>query len=173
MPIILPFADHVPRIDPRAWIADNAVIIGDVEIAAEASVWFGCVLRGDVGPIRIGPRSNVQDLSCLHTTGGLSQVVIGEDVTVGHHCVLHGCQIRDRALVGMGSVLLDNAVLGEEAVLGAGSVLTARTVVAPRMLAMGRPAKVVREATEAELRLGIDGAVVYLGLSKMYGPAAR
>ena len=169
MPIILPFADHVPRIDPRAWIADNAVIIGDVEIAAEASIWFGCVLRGDVGPIRIGARSNVQDLTCLHTTGGLSQVVVGEEVTVGHRCVLHGCQIRDRALVGMGSVLLDNAVLGEQSVLGAGSLLTARTVIPPRTLAMGRPAKAVREANEAELRLGIDGAAVYLALSKVYG----
>lgn len=168
MPLILPFKDQVPRIHPDAWVAPNATIIGDVEIEEGASIWFGCVLRGDVGPIRIGAGANVQDLCCVHTTGGVSRAVVGKEVTVGHACVLHGCQIGDRALIGMGSVLLDNAVVGESSVVGAGSLLTARTVVPPRSLVMGRPAKVVREVTDQERALGIDGARVYQGLAETY-----
>ena len=103
MPIILPFANHVPRIDPCAWIADNAVVIGDVEIASGATIWFGAVLRGDVGPIRIGARSNYKTcVACTPPAGSPRSRGLGEDVTVGHHCVLHGCQIGNRALVGMG-----------------------------------------------------------------------
>lgn len=169
MPLILPFGKHVPRIHPGAWLAPNATVIGDVEIEDGATIWFGCVLRGDVGPIRIGAGSNVQDLCVVHTTGGLSQAIVGKEVTVGHACVLHGCQVGDRALVGMGSVLLDNAVLGAESVLGAGSLMTARMVAPPRSLVLGRPAKVVREVTDDERALGIDGAHVYHGLAQIYG----
>ena len=168
MPLILPFADQVPRIHPNAWIAPNATIIGDVEIEQGASIWFGCVLRGDVGPIRIGAGANVQDLCCVHTTGGVSQAIVGKQATVGHSCVLHGCEIGDRSLIGMGSVLLDNAVVGESSVVGAGSLLTARMVVPPRSLVLGRPAKVIREVTDKECALGIDGANVYAELAETY-----
>ncbi len=168
MPHILPFDDRVPSIHPGAWIAPTATIIGDVEIGEGASIWFGCVLRGDVGPIRIGPGSNVQDLTSIHTTGGVSRAIVGCNVTVGHACILHGCEIEDRALIGMGSILLDNAVVGSESVVGAGSLVTARTVVPPRSLVMGRPAKVKREVTDEERALGIDGARVYHGLPGRY-----
>jgi len=168
MPLILPFEHHVPRIHPDAWIAPNATIIGDVEVEEGASIWFGVVLRGDVGPIRIGAGSNVQDLSCAHTTGGVSRVIVGRNVTVGHGCVLHGCEVGDEALIGMGSVLLDNSAVGEGSVIGAGSLLTARTTIPPRSLAMGRPARVVRPVNDGDRTLGIDGARVYQALAKSY-----
>lgn len=168
MPLIVPFEHHVPRIHPDAWIAPNATIIGDVEVEAGASIWFGCVLRGDVGPIRIGPGSNVQDLCTVHTTGGVSKAIVGRDVTVGHGCVLHGCEIGDRVLVGMGSVLLDNAVVGAESVIGAGSLLTSRMLVPSCSLVLGRPARVVRQVNEQERTLGIDGAQVYRGLMETF-----
>lgn len=168
MATILPYEHHVPKIHPDAWIACNATIIGDVEIEAGASIWFGCVLRGDVGPIRVGRGSNIQDLTCAHSTGGVSEVIIGQDVTVGHACILHGCVVRDRALVGMGSILLDNAEIGEEAVVGAGTLVTSRMVVPPRTLILGRPGKVLREVNEAERVLGIDGARGYQGHVDVY-----
>lgn len=177
MPTILPFLDKLPRIAPTAFVAGNATIIGDVEIEEGASIWFGAVLRGDVGPIRIGKRSNIQDLAVVHTTTGLSEAIVGEDVTVGHGCILHGCRIGNRVLVGMGSILLDNAVIGDDAVIGAGSLVTARMVIPAGSLVMGRPAKVVREATEQERRLGPDGAATYSGLAGIYAaqkaPAGR
>lgn len=168
MPIILPFGSSVPVIAKSAFIAENAVIIGDVVIEEGASIWFGAVLRGDVGPIRIGARSNIQDLSCLHTTGGFSECLIGEDVTVGHTCILHGCRIGSRSLVGMGSIVLDNTEVGEDCVIGAGSLLTARTKIPARSLVMGRPGRVVREAKPEEIRMGIAGAEVYAKLGESY-----
>ncbi|MCL2824526.1 MAG: gamma carbonic anhydrase family protein [Polyangiaceae bacterium] len=168
MPIILPFEGCVPRIHAEAWVAPNATLIGDVEIEEGASVWFGCVLRGDVGPIRVGVGSNVQDLTCVHATGGVSSVVIGVGVTVGHGCVLHGCRIEDGALVGMGSVLLDNSVVGAGAVVGAGSLVTANGVVPSRTVAMGRPARVIRPCGDGDRALGVSGARVYRGLAEVY-----
>jgi len=173
MPLILPFLDKTPRIAPGAFIADNATIIGDVVIEEGASIWFGAVLRGDVGPIRIGKRANIQDLSMIHTTTGLSEAHVGEDVTVGHGCILHGCRIGARVLVGMGSILLDNATVGDDCVIGAGSLLTARTLVPAGSLVMGRPAKVLRQATESERKLGPDGAATYSELAAIYGAAQR
>jgi len=162
MALILPFAGKAPRIGSDVFLAPNATIIGDVEIADGASVWFGTVVRADVGPIRIGPRTNVQDLACLHLTEGVSETILGADVTVGHGAILHGCVVGDRCLVGMGSVILDNARIGEGSVVAAGSVVTPRTVVPPRSLVRGAPARVVREVNEAEAVLGADGAAHYL-----------
>jgi carbonic anhydrase/acetyltransferase-like protein (isoleucine patch superfamily) len=168
MPIILPFGSHVPVIANTAFVAENAVLIGDVVVEDGASIWFGAVLRGDVGPIRIGARTNVQDLACLHTTGGVSECIIGDDVTVGHSCLLHGCRVGARVLVGMGSILLDNSNIGEDSVIGAGSLITARTVIPARSLVMGRPARVVREAKNEEIRMGVAGAQVYSKLAETY-----
>lgn len=173
MPLILPFLDKTPRIAPSVYLADNATVIGDVVIEEGASVWFGAVLRGDVGPIRIGKRSNVQDLTTIHTTTGYSEAHVGEDVTVGHGCVLHGCRIGDRVLVGMGSILLDNAMIGDDSVIGAGSLVTARMIIPAGSLVMGRPAKVLREATEQERRLGPDGAATYGGLAAIYAASKQ
>jgi gamma-carbonic anhydrase len=168
MPVIKALGQKVPRIAADAFIAENAVIVGAVEIGTGASVWYGAVLRGDVGWIRIGARSNVQDLVCIHMTGGLSNSDIGEDVTIGHGAILHGGSIGRGALIGMGSVVLDNADIGEEAIVAAGSVVPPDMKVPPRVLVRGVPAKVVRELTEEERRQGVRGALVYSELSKLH-----
>jgi carbonic anhydrase/acetyltransferase-like protein (isoleucine patch superfamily) len=168
MALILPYGDVRPRIGRDVFIAPNATIIGDVEIADEASIWFGAVLRGDVGPIRVGPRSNVQDLVCIHMTGGVSLTDIGADVTVGHGAILHGCKVGDRALVGMGSVIMDNAEIGEGSVVAAGSVVAPKTIFPPRSLIRGAPARLVREVNATEGALGIDGAGHYTEMGRRY-----
>jgi carbonic anhydrase/acetyltransferase-like protein (isoleucine patch superfamily) len=162
MALVLSFAGHTPRIGKDVFLAPNATIIGDVEIADCASVWFGAVLRGDIGRIRVGPRTNVQDLACLHLTEGTSETILGADITVGHGAILHGCIVGDRCLIGMGSIVLDNAIIGEGSVVAAGSLVTPRTQVPPGSLVRGSPARVVRAATPKEVALGIDGAVHYL-----------
>ncbi|MBI5532798.1 MAG: gamma carbonic anhydrase family protein [Deltaproteobacteria bacterium] len=165
---ILRFKQFTPVIAQDVYIADTAAVIGDVVLEQGSSVWFSAVLRGDVGPIRIGPRSNIQDCCSVHTTGGVSETILGADVTVGHGCVLHGCRIGDRVLVGMGSVILDNVVIGEESVIAAGTVLTSRVVIPPRSLVMGRPGRVVRELEPDERRLGLTGAEHYIELRDEY-----
>lgn len=143
--------EHRPElIDETAYVAPNATIIGQVEVGAEASIWFGCVLRGDNDPITVGPRSNVQDLSVIHTDEGVP-CRIGSGVTVGHRAVLHGATIADGALIGIGAIVLNSANVGEQAVVGAGAVVTEGQEIPPRCLALGVPAKVVRELTEEEL----------------------
>ncbi len=162
------FREHEPRIGADAFIAENASVIGEVEIGAEASVWYGAVLRGDCGHIRIGDRTNIQDLACIHMTGGLSHTEIGADVTVGHSAIVHGAIVGDGVLVGMGSVLLDGAEIGEESVIAAGTVVPPRMKVPPRSLVRGTPAKVIREVNEEERLLGRKGAAVYVELARAH-----
>lgn len=162
MALILPFGERSPRVGRDVFVAPNATLIGDVEIADEASIWFGAVLRGDIGSIRIGARTNVQDLACVHLTQGISNTTVGTDVTIGHGAILHGCTVGDRCLIGMGSILLDNCVIGEGSVVAAGSLVTPNTVVPPRSLVRGSPAKVIRQVTEEEGKMGISGAEHYL-----------
>lgn len=162
------FDGILPTLGKDVFVAPTASIIGKVLIGDQSSIWFGAVLRGDVGSITIGARSNIQDLSMLHMTGGISDCRVGDDVTVGHGVLLHGCDVGDRCLVGMGSILLDNARVGEECVIGAGSLLTAGTIIPPRSLVFGRPAKVVRAANENEIRFGIEGARRYLAVVAKY-----
>jgi gamma-carbonic anhydrase len=168
MALILPFGGHTPRIGRDVFLAPNATIIGDVEIADGASVWFGAVVRGDIGPIRIGPRTNVQDNACLHLTEGISRTILGADITVGHGAILHGCVVGDRCLVGMGSVVLDNVQIGDSSVIAAGSVVTARSVIPPRSLVRGAPARIIREATADEAALGINGAAHYVETARRF-----
>lgn len=168
MALILPYGGHTPRLGRDVFVAPNATLIGDVELEDEASVWFGCVLRGDIGSIRVGARTNVQDLACMHLTDGVSVTVIGADVTIGHGAILHGCTVGDRCLIGMGSILLDNAVIGEGSVVAAGSLVPPRFVAPPRSLVRGSPAKVIREVTEDEGRLGIIGVEHYVEHARRY-----
>ncbi|MBL9022233.1 MAG: gamma carbonic anhydrase family protein [Myxococcales bacterium] len=165
---IVSVGGKAPRIAEGVFVAPNAFVIGDVEIGEGSSVWFGCVLRGDIGPIRIGKRTNIQDLSCIHLTDGISQTVIGDDVTVGHGVILHGCIVKDRALIGMGSTILDNAVIGEESVVAAGSLVTPRVVIPPGSMVRGSPAKVLREASEEERALGLEGARHYVANAQRF-----
>lgn len=174
MPRILPHPvrrEVVPRLGQGAFIAPGATVIGDVELGEEASVWFGAVLRGDCGSIRVGARTNIQDLSCVHMTTDLSVVEIGCDVTVGHGVILHGCTIGDGCLIGMGSTLLDLAVVGAGSLIAAGTLVPPRMKIPPRSLVRGNPAVVVREVTDPEGRLGLEGAAHYVQAAREYRAA--
>ncbi len=148
--MIIDYKNHTPKISDSAFIAPNATIIGDVEIGDNSSVFFGSVVRGDIAPVRIGNNTNVQDLSVLHQTPGLP-LTLEDNVTIGHKVTLHSCTVKKGALVGMDSIVLDEAVIGENAFVGAGSLVTGGTVIPPNTLAFGRPAKVVRELTAEDL----------------------
>jgi len=143
-------AHHPELIHPTAYVAPNATIVGEVHIAAEASVWFGCVLRGDNAPIIIGACTNVQDLTVIHTDED-QPCTLGEGVTIGHRAVLHSAIVEDGALVGIGAIVLNGATVGREALVGAGALVAEGMVIPPRHLALGTPARVVRELTDEEI----------------------
>ena len=153
------FKEFTPKIGKNSWIAPSADVIGDVEIGKECSIWFGCIIRGDVHSIRIGERTNIQDLSMIHVThykkerkiGDGNPTIIGNDVTVGHRVMLHGCTIEDACLIGMSATILDGAVIGKESIVGAGSLVTKNKTFPPRSLIMGSPAKFIRELTQEEV----------------------
>ena len=137
-----------PAISDTAWIAPGATVIGDVSLEDEAGVWYGAVLRGDNASIAIGARSNIQDLTVCHVDADFP-LAVGEEVTVGHRAILHGCTVEDGALIGMGACVMNGAVIGAESLVGAGALVTEGTVVPPRSLVLGAPAKVVRSLDEA------------------------
>jgi len=168
MSSVLRFAGYTPRIAENVFLADSARIIGRVTLGDEVSVWFGAVLRGDVGSIVVGARSNVQDLACLHMTDGVSNVRIGTEVTIGHSAIVHGASVADGSLIGMGAILLDNAEIGEECIVGAGALVTSGTRIPKRSLVLGSPAKVVRSLTEAEFQEARAGALGYAKLAEQY-----
>jgi carbonic anhydrase/acetyltransferase-like protein (isoleucine patch superfamily) len=159
---IRPVDGRWPRIDPSAWIAPGATVVGDVEIGRDTSVWYGCVLRGDVHAIRVGARTNIQDLCVLHVTKGRFPCEVGDEVTIGHRAVVHGCRVGNGALVGIGAVVLDGAELGALAWLAAGALLAPGASVAARTLAVGTPAKPVRELRDDELALQRERTLEYV-----------
>jgi carbonic anhydrase/acetyltransferase-like protein (isoleucine patch superfamily) len=144
--------DHHVRTPPNGsyWVAPNAIVIGNVEIADDASVWFGSVIRGDNEAILIGPRSNVQDGCVLHTDPGFP-LTIGPDCTIGHMVMLHGCTIGARSLIGIGSILLNGCIIGEGCLIGANTLIPEGKVIPPRSLVMGSPGRVIRELSEDEV----------------------
>lgn len=156
-----------PRIDKSVFVAPNATVIGNVSIGANSSVWFGAIVRGDSNSIKIGERTNVQDMCILHVDHKNS-VSVGDDVTIGHRALLHGCVVKDRVLVGMGSTVMNGAVIGEDSIVGAGALVTEGMVVPPRSLVLGIPAKVKRELTPAEAEGVSQAARHYLEYVKMY-----
>lgn len=168
MPIILPFLDVWPRFGRDVFLAPNAAVTGDVVLGDEVSVWFGAVIRGDSGSAKIGPRTNIQDLACVHMTRGLSSAEIGADVTVGHGAILHGCKVGNGCLIGMGSILLDNAEIGEGSIVAAGALVPARAKIPPRSLVVGSPAKVTREVTPEETEKIRQGVAQYLETARLY-----
>lgn len=155
------FGGHRPRLHPTAWAHEGAWLIGDVELGEEATVWPGAVLRGDMGPIRIGARSNVQDGAICHDTTGRSETLVGERVTIGHRAVLHGCVVEDECLVGMGAIVLDNARIGRGSLIGAGAVVPPGRIVPPGSLVLGTPGRVVRPVGEAERAMIEEGWRTY------------
>jgi len=162
-PLIAAFQGHSPQVPDSAFVAPTATVVGDVVLGEASSVWYGAVIRGDVGSIRIGRRTNIQDLCVLHLTGGGPPIVVGDEVTVGHRAILHGVTVEDRCLIGMGSILLDGCVIGEESLVGAGSVVLEGTRVPPRSFIAGVPARIkgpIPEEVHARLRESAEGYVL-------------
>lgn len=168
MALVRPHGGKAPRLDPTALAVEGCVVVGDVEVGAASSIWFGTVLRGDVNEIRIGARTNVQDLTTIHVTGGTHPTRVGDEVTIGHRVVLHGCTVGDRCLVGIGAVVLDGAVVEAEAMVGAGAVVPPGMVVPSRTLVLGAPARVKRPLTLDEVAQLAVSARRYVDLADRY-----
>ena len=169
------FKNHIPKIGTNTWIAPSADVIGEVECGNDCSIWFGSVVRGDVHYIKIGDRVNIQDLSMIHVThykkddkSDGNPTIIGDDVTIGHRVMLHGCTIESACLIGMSATILDGAVIGKESIVGAGALVTKNKVFPPRSLIMGSPAKVVRELNQQEVDELYASASRYVEFKKDY-----
>ena len=176
---LVPFEGARPLVDPSAFIAPGAVLIGQVEIAAQASIWYNCVIRGDVNRVRIGARTNVQDGTVIHVDSpkpGAEEghsTLIGEDVLIGHMAIVHGCTLHDRAFVGMGGIVMDGCVIESDAMLAAGAMLTPGKRIPAGQLWAGRPAKYVRDLSPGELRAHQAGVRHYVELARRHAEALR
>ncbi|MDD5158127.1 gamma carbonic anhydrase family protein [Sulfurimonas sp.] len=173
--MIYNFKNMEPKIGEGSWIAPSADVIGDVTCGVDCSIWFGTVVRGDVHYIKIGDRVSIQDLSMVHVTHHKKDdksdghpTIIGNDVTVGHRVMLHGCTIEDACLIGMSATILDGAVIGKESIVGADALVTKNKIFPPRSLIMGSPAKVVRELTDAEVKELYASASRYVEFKSHY-----
>jgi carbonic anhydrase/acetyltransferase-like protein (isoleucine patch superfamily) len=165
---VWPYRGVLPKIDESAFIAPGTHVIGDVRIGAQASIWFNCVVRGDVHGIEIGARTNLQDGTIVHVTGGRFGTFIGDDVLVGHQCVIHGCRLENESFVGMGAIVMDGCVLERGAMLGAGSRLPPGKVIQSGELWLGRPARFVRALTAAEIEQNRVSVTHYVQLAAEY-----
>lgn len=168
---VLPLGDLTPKLPESTFVAPGAMVIGDVEVGEECSFWYHAVARGDVGKIRLGDRVNVQDHAMLHMSGGLSDAVIGDDVTIGHSAIIHGATIGNRVLIGMGAIILDNAEIGDDSVVGAGALVTGGKVFPPRSLILGSPAKAVKTLSDEEIARLPQGAQNYVRMSRLHRDA--
>lgn len=166
--MIIPFCGTYPKIDPTAFIADNAAVIGRVEIGPHANIWFHCTIRADTNDIRIGARCNIQDACILHVVKDRYPVILEDDAVLGHRVVAHGCRIGRGTLIGIGAIVLDGADIGEGSIVGAGSVVSPRTVIPAHCLAIGTPAKVVRKIEDKDIALIQDIQSQYLDLMEQY-----
>ena len=166
--MLIAYNGVLPRIDATAYVPDSARIIGDVEIGAASSVWFNVVVRGDGNFIRIGARTNIQDNSTVHVTTDTWPTVIGDDVTVGHGVIVHGCRIGHRCLIGMGAIVMDGAEIGDDCLIAAGALVTPGTHIAPRQLVIGSPAKPIRDLRPEELERLLQSATSYVEHAASY-----
>ena len=167
-PFVRQFQGTVPTIHPEAFLAENAIVIGDVVIGADSSVWYGCVLRGDDNFIRVGERSNIQDGTIVHINSDEFSTTIGNDVTIGHGCIIHACVLEDRSFVGMGSTVLDGAVVESDAMVAAGSLVPPGKIVRSGEVWSGVPAKFWREMRDTDRGEGARIAVHYAALARKY-----
>ena len=173
--MVMNFEEYTPKIGKNCFIAPSADVIGRVELGEESAVWFGAVIRGDVHRIKIGDRTNVQDLSMIHVTHYKKEdmsdgypTIIGNDVTIGHRVMLHGCTIEDACLIGMSATILDGAVIGKESIVGAGALVTQNKKFPPRSLILGSPAKVARELLQEEIDELYASASRYVDFKNKY-----
>lgn len=169
MSLVKKFKDFEPQLGANTWVAENATLIGEVITGEDCGIWYGAVLRGDVGKIHLGNRVNIQDNAIIHATEGKSVTIVGHDVTVGHRAILHGCTIGDNCLIGMGSIILDNAVVQNEAIVAAGAVVLENTVVESGTIFAGVPAKKVKELSAEEIRkMNQSSAAHYVSIKEKH-----
>lgn len=166
--MILPYNNIVPEIGENVFIAGGAVITGDVKIGKNSSVWFNAVIRGDVHYVRIGENTNIQDGSILHVTNGRYPLNIGDNVTVGHNAIVHGCNVKSNVLIGMGAILLDDSIVNSNSLIAAGSVVRERFEIPEGVLAAGVPAKVIRDLTPEEIMKIKESAQGYVKYAEEY-----
>ena len=166
--MIKKFRGKSPIIPDSCYISESVDLIGDVTLGEDVSLWFGTVVRGDMHHITIGARSNIQDNSVIHVTTDISPTRIGDEVTVGHNAIIHGATIEDRCLIGMGSIIMDDVVVGEGSIVGAGAVVPPNMIIPARSLVVGLPAKIVRQTTDEELEMIIERAQHYIDFSQEY-----
>ena len=169
--MLIALEDLAPVVHASAYVHSSAHVIGDVHLGAESSVWFHSVLRGDVHRIRIGARTNIQDNSTIHVTHDRHATVVGDEVTVGHNVVLHGCTVGARCLIGIGAIVLDRCVIGDDCLIGAGALLTPGTTVEPGHLVLGSPARVIRPISDAERQHLRQSAAGYVANAARYRAA--
>ena len=165
--MIYDFEKNVPEVHADAWVASNATLIGKVKLEKNSSIWFNAVLRGDIELISIGENSNIQDGSVLHTDPGY-KLNVGKGVTVGHMVMLHGCQISDDTLIGIGSIILNNAKIGKNCIIGANSLITENKIIPDNSIVVGSPGRVLRKVTEEEIKAIHENAKHYVDGSKKY-----
>jgi gamma-carbonic anhydrase len=170
---IYAFEDKVPVLGEGVFVAENAAVIGDVVLGERSSVWFSAVIRGDMYPIRIGARVNVQDGAVIHVTEGFAKTVVGDDVTIGHLSLVHGCTIGSKVLIGMGAIILDNAIVEDECIIAAGSLVPPRMHIPKRSFVKGSPAKVFRQATDEDLLMVTGGVQTYQDYAKRFEALRR
>jgi carbonic anhydrase/acetyltransferase-like protein (isoleucine patch superfamily) len=174
---LIPYAGRSPRLDRAAFVAPGAVLIGDVELGPEASIWYNCVLRGDVNRIRVGARTNIQDGSVIHVDSprpgheGGHPTLIGEEVLIGHLAMVHGCVLHDRSFVGLGAIVMDGCEIESGGMLAAGAMLTPGKRIPGGQLWAGRPAKYVRDLTAEEQAMNLAGVAHYVSLAKAHREA--
>jgi carbonic anhydrase/acetyltransferase-like protein (isoleucine patch superfamily) len=164
----VPFETKTPVVHDSVFVAPDAWITGDVTVSESSSIFYGSVLRGDILPVSIGARSNIQEHSVLHTSHGLHPCLVGSDVTIGHRALIHGCQIKDRVIIGMGSIILDGAIIEMDCIIGAGSLVPMNKIIPAGSLAFGSPIKIVRDLTPEEIESILQSSRSYQETSKKY-----
>ena len=159
--MIIKYENHLPKIHETCFLAESSSVIGKVTMGQDSSVWYGAVLRGDVESIKIGERTNVQDNVTIHVASGY-ETVIGDDVTIGHNAVVHGCKVGNRVLIGMGAIVLDGAIIEDDVIIGAGALIPPGKVISSKSLVVGSPGKVVKTLGDEALQGLLDSAKVYV-----------
>lgn len=166
--MLRPYRGRLPVVHPTAWVDESAQVIGHVDIGADSGVWMNVVMRGDVNTITVGQRTNVQDGTVVHVMHKTHPTVIGDDVTIGHGAIVHGCTIGDRVLIGMGAIILNGATVGTDSIIAAGTLLAEGVVIPPRSMVMGSPGKVRRTLTDADVASILDYANHYVKYKEDY-----
>ena len=170
MTLIIPIKNNIPKIGASCFLAENATIIGDVEIGDQCSIWFNAVIRGDVNSIRIGNKVNIQDGAVIHCTYQKAKTIIGNNCNIGHNAIVHGCRLQDHVLIGMGAIIMDNAVIESFSIVGAGSVVLENTIVETGFVYAGSPAKKIKAISPEQRKLLEELPDRYIMYSEWYNP---